>query len=192
MIEFLEYFKQPQTLKTIYFMGGCCFIFLFFLAATNTVIIFENYGDFYWSLGILLCPILLLIGQEIIAPHSEIRPLEYNIYWETLNHKLLTLIGLITFVMSLSITFYNSVKNNGLILGIIIFSFKVFACLISVILILGIIAEIFGTGDQNKRKRTLRSLLVALIVFKVLKFFIKKLVNGENVMKKRKLSRLNE
>ena len=68
-------------------------------------------------------------------------------------------------------------------LGIIIFSFKVFACLISVILILGVIAEIFGTGDQNKRKRTLRSLLVALIVFKVLKFFIKKLVNGENVMK---------
>ena len=115
MIEFLEYFKQPQTLKTIYFMG-MLFYFLFFLAATNTVIVFENYGDFYWSLGILLCPILLLIGQEIIAPHSEIRSIGYNIYWETLNHKLLTLVGLITFVMSLSITFYNSVRSNGLIL----------------------------------------------------------------------------
>ena len=50
----------------------------------------------------------------MIAPHSDIRPLEYNIYWETLNHKLLTLIGLITFVMSLSITFYNSVKSKWL------------------------------------------------------------------------------
>ena len=29
MIELLEYFKQPQTLKTIYFMGDAVFFFIF-------------------------------------------------------------------------------------------------------------------------------------------------------------------
>ena len=43
--------------------------------------------------------------------------------------------------------------------------------------------------NQKKRSRTVRSLLVALVVFKVLQFFIKKLVNGERVRKKRQYSK---
>ncbi len=190
-MDFSSYFIiNDQTITTLYYIAGCSFVLMFFIAASNSVIIYENYSDFYWSLGIILFPTLMVVGQFIIAPPLEMRPIGYNIYFENSNHKIITGIGILGTLTTLIFTFVNSVRSNGTVLGIIVFLFKIISCGITVILIIGVIAGIFmPTDNQKKRSRTVRSLLVALVVFKVLQFFIKKLVNGEQVRKKRQYSK---
>ena len=187
---FSYFIINDQTITTFYYIAGCSFVLMFFIAASNTIVIYEDYSDFYLSLGIILFPILLLVGQFIIAPPLEMRPAGYDIYFENSNHKIITGIGILGTLATLIVTLVNSVKSNGTMIGIIVFLFKIISCGISVILIIGVIAGIFMPADnQKKRSRTVRSLLVALVVFKVLQFFIKKLVNGERVRKKRQYSK---
>ena len=73
---------NEQTITTLYYVAGCSFVLMFFIAASNRIIIYEDYSDFYLSLGIILFPILLVVGQFIIAPPIEMRPIGYDMYFE--------------------------------------------------------------------------------------------------------------
>ena len=72
-------------------------------------------------------------------------------------------------------TLLNCISNNGIILGPIMFLFKMLAAIISICVILGIFQKAFG------RERTLRNIILGTIIFGIFAFFIKKLINGDRV-----------
>ena len=107
---FSYFIINDQTITTFYYIAGCSFVLMFFIAASNTIVIYEDYSDFYLSLGIILFPILLVVGQFIIAPPLEMRPAGYDIYFENSNHKIITGIGILGTLATLIVTLVNSVK----------------------------------------------------------------------------------
>ena len=89
------------------------------------------------------------------------------------------MIGIIGTVVSMIKMFVNCIGNNGIVLGIVMFVFKILASIIVCILMIGIVGKIFDN------KASYRTLIVALIVFGVFTFILNRLVNGERVLAKR-------
>ena len=75
-------------------------------------------------------------------------------------------------------TLLNCISNNGIILGPIMFLFKMVAATICIFVIIGIFQKVFG---EDGKKRTIRNLLLGTIIFGTLAFFIKNLINGDRV-----------
>ena len=63
-------------------------------------------------------------------------------------------------------------------LGLLFSLFKLFASIVTVILLLHVFGRIFG-----EKKASFRSVFVGLILFGIFRFFVKKLINGDRVLK---------
>ena len=160
------FLENPDNLVTLSYICLGCFAFLFCLGITDTVVVYFDLKDLLWSLGIVLIPLSALMSLSLLAPEDI--PENYSFFWETTNHKIVTIILLLGTALSVLITFLNCVSNNGLIVGVLMFFFKIFAAIISILVILGIFNQ-FTSKDKS-----FRSLIITMIIFGLFSFLMKK------------------
>ena len=79
-------------------------------------------------------------------------------------------------------TLMNFVRNNGVMLGLVVFAFKVVAAVISILVCLG------AYNRLAEKKRSVKNVLFAVIIFGVFELFVNRLINGDRVLKKRAAS----
>ena len=132
------------------------------LGMTNTIIVYRDVADFIWSLAIVLTPILTLIAltwsRQRRATDAE------NFFWETGHQRLISSVGASVTVISVLKTFMNCISNNGVLLGPVVFAFKIAASAVSVLVCLGVYNKL------TEKNRSVKNVLVAVIVFGVLRF----------------------
>lgn len=155
-----------------YICGGS-FIILLLLGITNTIVVYKDESDFIFSLAVIIVPVVTFFALAYLSPEDP--PDSYNIFWEDTPHKIISSIGVTLTLLSMLKTLLNCISNNGIILGPIMFLFKMLAAIISICVILGIFQKAFG------RERTLRNIILGTIIFGIFAFFIKKLINGDRV-----------
>ena len=80
-------------------------------------------------------------------------------------------------------TLMNCVSNNGVVLGLVVFAFKVVAAVISVLVCLGVYNKL------TEKNRSVKNVLVAVIIFGVFAFFVNRLINGDRVLQKTRRQR---
>ena len=173
-----SFLENPDNLVTLSYVCLGSFAVLFCLGITDTVIVYLDLKDLLWSLGIILVPISAFISLSLLAP-EEI-PENYSFFWEATNHKIITIILLLGTALSIVITFLNCVSNNGLIVGLLMFLFKIFAAIISILVIVGIFNQF------TSKEKSFRSIIITMIIFGLFSFLMKKLINGERVLRKKK------
>lgn len=171
------YLQNPDTLITLSYLCLGSFALLFCLGITDSIIIYFDLKDLLWSLGIIIFPVGGLIFLSFLAP--EITPETYSFFWETTNHKIISGTSLIGTGFSVLKTLLNCIANNGLILGSIIFLFKLFAAIISVLVILGVFNQF------TSKSKSFRSIIITMIIFGLFSYFMRRLINGERVLEKR-------
>ena len=177
MDQIISYLTQEDTLKLLMYLTTISFALLVVLGMTNTIIVYRDMNDFIWSIVVVVAPVFTFIGLSFLMPEAP--PPEYDFYWQTTNTSVISLIGIIGTVVSMIKMFVNCIGNNGIVLGIVMFVFKILASIIVCILMIGIVGKIFDN------KSSYRTLIVALIVFGVFTFILNRLVNGERVLAKR-------
>lgn len=138
--------------------------------ATNKVVIFEDVGDFAWTIGIVMAPIAIWIPNAFIGDGEIGAAIPY-------------LMGVAAIVCSLK-TYINSVKSNGWALGIIVGTFRVFSALILLVFSLGLLSKYIG----DDRVRGVGPMLILILVTTLFFWFIKAMFNGEEVRDKRALN----
>jgi hypothetical protein len=153
------------------------FILIIILGMTNRVVIFEDISDFMWTMGIVLIPLIWIMVLAIITPENT--PDSYNIFWTTVEEKVVTVVFGLGTLGSVAMTYLNSIKSNGIVLGLIIGTSRVIASVIILFMILGLINKFFEEDSPPG------ALIVVLIVTWVFGFVIKRLINGERVYDRR-------
>ena len=175
MVNSLNMFiEQGHNWEALLYIVLLSFITLFFLGITNKVIIYRNTSDFMWNIALIIVPLFTMMILAFLMPESL--PDNYNFFWETQNTSVISTIGLSITALSLLKAFLNCIKNNGLLLGIFIFIFKVFASLIITILLLAFIGKLFDD------KAAWKTLFVPLLLFGLFIFVINRLINGDRVL----------
>ena len=168
-----SFLSNPDNLVTLGYICGGSFIILLLLGITNTIVVYKDVSDFIFSLAVIIVPVVTFFALAYLSPEDP--PDSYNIFWEDTPHKIISSIGVTLTLLSMLKTLLNCISNNGIILGPIMFLFKMLAAIISICVILGIFQKAFG------RERTLRNIILGTIIFGIFAFFIKKLINGDRV-----------
>ena len=168
-----SFLSNPDNLVTLGYICGGSFIILLLLGITNTIVVYKDESDFIFSLAVIIVPVVTFFALAYLSPEDP--PDSYNIFWEDTPHKIISSIGVTLTLLSMLKTLLNCISNNGIILGPIMFLFKMLAAIISICVILGIFQKAFG------RERTLRNIILGTIIFGIFAFFIKKLINGDRV-----------
>ncbi len=171
-----SFLSNPDNLVTLGYICGGSFIILLLLGITNTIVVYKDWPDFIFSLAVIIVPILTFFALALISPENPSD--SYNYFWEDTQHKIICSIGVVPTLLSILKTLLNCISNNGIILGPIMFLFKMLAAMISIFVVIGIFQKVFG---EDGEKRTVRNLLLGTIIFGTLAFFIKKLINGDRV-----------
>ena len=171
------FLSNPDNIITLAYLCGGAFLSLVALGMTNTIIVYRDVADFFWSLAIVLTPILTLIALAMVAP-EEATDTE-NLFWQTGQQRLISSVGASVTVISVLKTFMNCISNNGVLLGSVVFAFKIVASAVSVLVCLGVYNKL------TEKNRSVKNVLVAVIFFGVFAFFVNRLINGERVSRKR-------
>ena len=171
-----SFLSNPDNLVTLGYICGGSFIILLLLGITNTIVVYKDWPDFIFSLAVIIVPTLTFFALVFISPENYSD--SYNIFWEDTQHKIICSIGVALTLLSILKTLLNCISNNGIILGPIMFLFKMLAAMISIFVVIGIFQKVFG---EDGKKRTIRNLLLGTIIFGTLAFFIKSLINGDRV-----------
>ena len=175
MINSLSIFiEQTDNWEFLLYICLFSFITLFFLGITNQIIIYRDTSDFMWNIFLITVPLFTAVILAFIMP--EPLPNKYNFFWETRNTSVISIIGFSISAFSLLKVFINCTRNNGLIFGIVIFIFKVFASSIITILLLAFIGKLFDD------KAAWKTLFVPLLLFGLFIFVINRLINGDRVL----------
>ena len=167
------FLSNPDNWTVLGYLCGGSFILLVLLGMTNTIVVYKDLPDFLWSLALILVPLATLITLSLLMPENT--PENYNVFWETTQAKTVTVSGGFVSAYAVLKTFINCISNNGLILGCVMFVFKICASVVSVLVCMGVFNKLFENG------RTIRSVLIGMIIFGVFSFFVKRLINGERV-----------
>ena len=170
------FIEQRDNWEAILYIVSLSFITLFFLGITNKVIIYRDSSDFMWNIFLIIVPLFTMMILAFIMP--EPLPDNYKFFWETRNTSIISIIGLSLTALSLLKVFINCIKNNGMLFGLVIFIFKVFASLIISILLLAFIGKLFDD------KAAWKTLFVPLLLFGLFIFVINRLINGDRVLSK--------
>ena len=171
------FLSNPDNLVTLGYVCGGAFLCLVATGMTNTIIIYRDVADFVWSLAIVLVPLGTLVALGLLAPEESEKA--QNLFWETGQQRLISTVGGLAMVIALLKTLMNCVSNNGVVLGLVVFAFKVVAAVISVLVCLGVYNKL------TEKNRSVKNVLVAVIIFGVFAFFVNRLINGDRVVKKR-------
>ena len=171
------FLSNPDNLVTLAYVCGGAFLCLVATGMTNTIIIYRDVADFVWSLAIVLVPLGTLVALGMLAPEGTEKA--QNLFWETGQQRLISTVGGLAMVIVVLKTLMNCVRNNGVVLGLVVFAFKVVAAVISVLVCLGVYNKL------TEKNRSVKNVLVAVIIFGVFAFFVNRLINGDRVLKKR-------
>ena len=174
------FLSNPDNLVTLAYVCGGAFLCLVATGMTNTIIIYRDVADFVWSLAIVLVPLGTLVALGMLAPEGTEKA--QNLFWETGQQRLISTVGGLAMVIVVLKTLMNCVRNNGVVLGLVVFAFKVVAAVISVLVCLGVYNKL------TEKNRSVKNVLVAVIIFGVFAFFVNRLINGDRVLKKRAAS----
>ena len=159
------------------YIGGGSFILLVLLGITNKIVVYRNLPDFLWSVALVVVPFTTLVTQSLLMPENVSE--NYNVFWETTQSKIVSVIGGLFTTHAILKNFINCLSNNGIILGPIMFIFKICASVVSIFVCMAVFNKLF------ENQRTIRSVLIGMIIFGVFTFFLKRLINGDNVARKR-------
>ena len=170
------FLSNSDNLVVLSYIAIGAFTLLFFLGFTDSIIVYRDVTEFIWSLAIIIVPIATFFALALLGPEET--PPDYNIFWTTSQEKIVTSIGVLFSLLAVAKTFRSCLANNGTILGPIMFLFKLVASVISVLVVIGVANKLFA---QN---RSIKSVVVAMIVFGLFSFFLNRLINGERVMLK--------
>lgn len=171
------FLSNPDNWTTIGYVGGGSFIFLVLLGITNTITVYRDVPDFLWSLALILVPISTFFALALLMPEET--PDGYNLFWENTNQRIISICGGLFTVLAILKTFINCISNNGVIFGPIMFVFKICAAIVCVLVCLGIFNKLF------EKDRSIKNVLIAMIIFGVFSFFVNRLINGERVALKK-------
>ena len=171
----LELFlSNPDNLILLAYIVGGAFIFLLLLGITDTVIVYKNVSDFLWSLALIIVPVSTFFILAFLVPEDA--PETYNIYWEATQQRIISVMGGFFTVIALFKTFINCIVNNGILFGPVMFLFKLCAAVVCVLIVLGVANKLF------EKNRSLKTVIVTMIVFGVFSFFVKRLINCDRIM----------
>ena len=171
------FLSNPDNLVLLAYVVGGAFVLLLLLGITNTVIVYKDVPDFLWSLALIISPILTFATLTFLIPEDT--PEHYNMFWETKQHLAISIIGGLFTLLAILKTFTNCIANNGVIFGPVMFLFKLCAAVICTLVVLGVANKLF------EKNRSLKTVLVTMIVFGLFSFFVNRLINGEKVLLKR-------
>ncbi len=174
------FLSNPDNLVTLAYLCGGSFLCLVATGMTNTIIIYRDVADFIWSLAIVLVPLGTLVALGMVAP-EETEPAQ-SFFWESGQQRLISTVGALGTSIAMLKTFINCVSNNGVLLGAVVFAFKVPAAIILVLVCLGVYNKL------TEKNRSVKNVLVAVIIFGVFAFFVNRLINGDRVLRKRAAS----
>ena len=93
------------------YIGGGAFVLLVLLGITNTVVVYRDLPDFLWSLALIMVPFATMVAQSLLMPEEV--PENYNIFWETTQTKVISVIGGVITAYAILKTFINCIINNG-------------------------------------------------------------------------------
>ena len=178
VIETIDAFLSNQdNWVTMGYIGGGSFVLLVLLGITNTIVVYRDVPDFLWSVALVVVPFATLVTQSFLMPENV--PSDYNVFWETTQTKIVSVIGGLITTHAILKTFINCVSNNGVIIGPVMFIFKICASIVSIFVCMAVFNKLF------ENQRTIRSLLIGMIIFGVFTFFLKRLINGDSVARKK-------
>ena len=178
VIETVDAFLSNQdNWVTMGYIGGGSFVLLVLLGITNTIVVYRDVPDFLWSVALVVVPFATLVTQSLLMPENV--PSDYNVFWETTQTKIVSVIGGLITTHAILKTFINCVSNNGIIIGPVMFIFKICASIVSIFVCMAVFNKLF------ENQRTIRSVLIGMIIFGVFTFFLKRLINGDSVARKK-------
>ena len=152
-------------------------VLLVLLGITNTIVVYRDVPDFLWSVALVVVPFATLVTQSLLMPENV--PSDYNVFWETTQTKIVSVIGGLITTHAILKTFINCVSNNGIIVGPVMFIFKICASIVSIFVCMAVFNKLF------ENQRTIRSVLIGMIIFGIFTFFLKRLINGGSVARKK-------
>jgi len=172
-----EIVLTEQDLKSALIIFGIYFVVFFLLGFFDRVTIYTDYRDVCWGGSIVVSPILMVMSLSWLAPDPI--PNEYNLFWDTNQARIITIVFLIITAAGAIMTLVNSVTTNGVVIGFIVWIFKI-AC--SAIVVLSLVGMFNALTDK---KRKIGTIFLVVIVFGIFSFLLRGLVNGERVKARR-------
>ena len=169
---------NPQILLA--WLGLAVFVIIFIMGISNKVIIFDDLTDFFISCG----PVYLTITGFIIFSSLDVPPLNGTLdsitdVIDIVSYDQSTLITSLTLGIAilacLFLSLKASIRNNGLLVGFVIFLFKFSS---STILSFLVIAKF---KDLLSQKSTFATRFAATVFLGIFAWLINALVNGDEV-----------
>ena len=161
---------EDQILRLWVILGGASLCLLFVGALTNKVTVYRDYGDVGWSLSLIISPVIGLFIVSFIAGDNADAWLFAT--ETTVGQAILAIIALVMGWSTLQ-TYLMSIQDNGPVIGLFIGTAKVLIAVIIAICAIGLVNYLFR--DQRK----LGHIAIFFILFGILGWFVKVLVNGE-------------
>ncbi len=163
-----------EVLLFSFWMVLASFLVLFIMAATNRVVVFSDWTDLFHSLSIIISPLVGCMIVGVLSPENASQ--DYNPFWGSKGAIVVSLITISWFLFSVVMTYRESIKCNGLPIGLVVGTFKVVSAIVVICFTIGFISKLFNADG----KPTLPS-VATLFVFGIFGWALTKLVNGEAV-----------
>tara|TARA_B100000963_G_scaffold321329_1_gene304517 strand:+ start:763 stop:1272 length:510 start_codon:yes stop_codon:yes gene_type:complete len=165
---------NEEILKLFFVIFTFSFLAILIAGATNKVTIFNDYGDLWLTLGLVIWPVIGFMILAIITPENASD--NYNIVLGSSAAIATTTITAFTTLYSLVKTMTNSINANGTVVGVVVGIFKILSSIIIIFSVVGFFNKVTekNTGYGNK--------LIFLSIFTFIFYWVLKiLVNGERV-----------
>jgi hypothetical protein len=162
---------EDQILRLWMVLGVGSLVLLFVGALTNKVTIYRDYSDVGWTLSLILSPIIGYFILALIAGDN----MDPGVFaTEVLAGQIILGITVIVIGWSTLLTYLMSIQDNGLILGLFIGTAKVLIAIVIAFCAIGLVNYLFK--DKNRK---LGHIAIFFMLFGILGWFIKVLINGE-------------
>ncbi len=170
--------SSEELIKQIAFIGFSSFLVLFIMGVTNRVVVFSDGQDLFNSISIIISPLVAILLLVFFAPENP--PQDYDYIWGSVSSTIVSIVLSGWFLYSVLMTYIQSIKDNGVLMGLVVGTFKVTSAIIITCFAIGWLNRFF---DGNHK--SLLTYIMMTIVLGVFVWVIKKLVNGEGVASRR-------
>jgi len=163
----LEFIDTLSNLPPAYYWLAffSTFLGLLIMGLTNRVVIFYDLDDFLISLS---------------PPGSLIVTIGFILYFGEGTHaaEISAIVGTIFLLIAIIAIFVSSIRHNGLLIGLVVGSFKLIASLLIVTLAVSLIERFMNPASRMSR-------LSYVLLFGLLGWVLYRMINGEKVMQRR-------
>ena len=162
--------SRGQIFKIWIFIAIGIYIIFFIGAYTNKITVYRDPQDMGWSLCLILSP---CIGYLILAVVADYDDSVSDIATQTTFGLIITILSLGGTLLSIFKTFQKSIQDNGQLMGLIVGTGKVLLAIFIAFFALSLISYLF------KDKRRLGHIAIFFMIFGLLGWIVKVLINGE-------------